>query len=130
MTLASTTSLAEPLGAAGAGAAEEAAAAAAAANAAADADADEAAERAARRDMGSPQPPETPRDRLSHSGGPAAAGKCSLLTTTIATRAQDTVKLFLAGGTPHLQTSCIPCAQCQFWAWHPDEPCSKSPRQG
>ncbi|KAK9901306.1 hypothetical protein WJX75_005577 [Coccomyxa subellipsoidea] len=82
LTLASKTSLADPIGSAGFGAAEEAAAAAAAADAAAEADAEEAAERAARRDTAgpggqapsSPQPPETPEGRHSHGGGPAAAG--------------------------------------------------------
>jgi hypothetical protein len=84
LTLASKTSLADPIGSAGFGAAEEAAAAAAAADAAAEADAEEAAERAARRDTAgpggqapsSPQPPETPEGRHSHGGGPAAAGMC------------------------------------------------------
>lgn len=92
MTLASTTSLAQPLGlGSGGGAAEAAAAAAAAADVAADLDAEEAAERAAGRELaaeyggqapsspigqtaGSPLPPETPPDRAFPARGPAAAG--------------------------------------------------------
>ncbi|BDA45300.1 hypothetical protein COCOBI_07-0870 [Coccomyxa sp. Obi] len=91
LTLASTTSLAHPVEADGAGAAEKAAAEAAAADAAASADAEEAAERAARREAAGPpagapggqapgspagQPAGSPPDRHAHSSTPAPAGMC------------------------------------------------------
>ncbi|CAL8471102.1 g10644 [Coccomyxa elongata] len=87
LTLASTTSLAHPVGASGAGAAEEAAAAAAAADAAATADAEEAAGppagppngQAPGSPVGQPAagpPPESPPEQHVHTSTPTPAGMC------------------------------------------------------